>query len=324
MARGKRVLSPFLPAWWLGNPHLQTLWPYLFRGAPALTYQNERLELHDGDFVDLSWTPNTSGPLVAVFHGLEGSIHSPYAAAMMAAIHRRGWRGVLMHFRGCSGTPNRLDRAYHSGETGDIEFLIRTLCNRFPGTAIASIGYSLGGNAMLKYLGTVAASAGVDAAVAVSVPYLLHESAKRLSQGFSQVYQFHLVRSLKRKVRRKFANKPAPFDLARLDSLNTFYQFDDAITAPMHGFAGVDDYYTRSSSRQYLSGIRVPALLIHAEDDPFMTPSSIPNENELPDNVMLEVCSGGGHVGFIGGHIPGKAEYWLEQRIINYLDLYLT
>ncbi len=324
MASGKRVLSPFLPAWWLGNPHLQTLWPYLFRSAPALRYQNERLELPDGDFVDLSWTPNTSGPLVAVFHGLEGSIQSPYASAIMAAIHRRGWRGVLMHFRGCSGTPNRLDRGYHSGETGDIEFLIRSLRKRFPGTAIASIGYSLGGNAMLKYLGTSAEPAGVDAAVAVSVPYLLHESAKRLSQGFSQVYQFHLVRSLKQKVRRKFADKPAPFDLARLDSLNTFYQFDDAITAPMHGFAGVDDYYTRSSSRQYLPGIRIPTLLLHAEDDPFMTPLSIPDENELPDNVMLELSNRGGHVGFIGGRIPGKAEYWLEQRIINYLDLYLT
>ncbi len=324
MSTGKRLRSTFKPAWWLGNPHLQTLWPYLFRRRSTLSCHTERLELADGDFVDLCWIGKNTGPIVAVFHGLEGSIHSPYATAIMSAINQRGWRGVFMHFRGCSETPNRLERAYHSGETTDIEYLIRTLRSRYPDTLVGIVGYSLGGNAMLKYLGTAGSRAGVDAAVAVSVPYLLHESARRLSQGFSQVYQFHLVRSLKNKIRRKFATNPERFDMDRLADLHTFYQFDDAITAPLHGFAGVDDYYNQSSSRQYLPGIRVPTLLIHAEDDPFMTLASIPDENELPENVMLELSTGGGHVGFIGGQIPGIAEYWLEQRIINYLDLYLT
>ena len=318
------VRSQFRPPWWLVNPHLQTLWPYPFRHPPFLSLKEERLELPDGDFVDLCWTPNLSGPIVAVFHGLEGSINSPYAAAIMAAIHTRGWRGVFMHFRGCSGMPNRLERAYHSGQTDDIEYLIHTLRQRHPDAALGIIGYSLGGNAMLKYLGTSGSQPAVTAAVAVSVPYLLHDSARRLSHGLSRLYQHNLLRSLKDKVRRKFSGKETTFDVSRLDQLNTFYQFDDVVTAPLHGFAGVDDYYNQSSSRQYLGGIRVPALLIHAEDDPFMTPASIPGENELPENVMLELSASGGHVGFIGGQVPWQPEYWLEQRIINYLDHYLT
>lgn len=320
---GKRVRSDFTPAPWLTNPHLQTLWPALLRKFPEVTYRNERLELPDGDFVDLCWTPGTDeGPIVVVIHGLEGSIRSHYAAGIMAAIHQRGWRGVFLHFRGCSGTPNRLDRAYHSGETGDIGFLVQTLVERYPGTPIATIGYSLGGNAMLKYLGTTAAP--VTAAVAVSVPYVLHDSAKRLSRGLSRLYQRHLVASLKAKIRLKFNGRPTPLPLDTLDAMHTFHEFDDAITAPMHGFAGVDDYYTQSSSRQYLGGIRIPALLIHALDDPFMTPATLPQADELADNVILEVADHGGHVGFISGQYPWKPVYWLEPRIIDYLNGYLN
>lgn len=323
MTGGKLVRSQFQPAWWLGNPHLQTLWPYLFRYIKSPAYQNERLELPDGDFVDLCWIPNPSGPIVIVIHGLEGSIDSPYASAIMAAIHKRGWRGVFMHFRGCSGTPNRLDRSYHSGDTGDIDFLLRTTRRRYPDVPLGIVGYSLGGNAMLKYLGTAGANANVSAAVAVSVPYLLHQSAARLSNGLSRIYQYRLLRSLHDKVRRKFAGKSARFDLNKLSMLNTFYKFDDTITAPLHGFAGAEDYYKQSSSRQYLPEIRIPTLLLHALDDPFMTPETIPNENELPENVTLELASKGGHVGFVGGQYPWRPEYWLEQRIIDYMEQYL-
>lgn len=320
---GNRVRSTFEPAWWLTNPHLQTIWPYLFRRTRPPELAHERLELPDGDFVDLCLTPNTGKPVVVVFHGLEGSIRSPYAAAIMAAVHKRGWRGVFMHFRGCSGTPNRLERAYHSGDTGDIEYLVQTLKQRFPHLPLGIVGYSLGGNALLKYLGT-SIDAPITAAVAISVPYLLHDSAQQLSQGLSQYYQRHLVSSLKDKLRSKFTGRNTTLPLDRLDRIQTFYQFDDAITAPLHGFSCADDYYTRSSSRQYLHSIRVPTLLIHARDDPFMTLASIPDKNELPDNVMLEVSNHGGHVGFVSGRYLWKPVYWLEQRIINYLDNHLT
>jgi len=324
MCAGNNSDIAYTAPWWLRNPHLQTLWSYLFRPRPALTLKPERLELPDGDFVDLCWTTNTSGAIVAVFHGLEGSIDSPYASAIMAAIHKRGWRGVFMHFRGCSGVPNRLERGYHSGDTGDIAFLLHTLKNRYPSVPLGIIGYSLGGNAMLKYLGTMGSDAPVTVAVAVSVPYLLHHSADRLSQGFSRLYQTHLIHSLKDKIRRKFEGNNTRLPIQTLDTLKTFYQFDDLITAPMHGFAGVDDYYQQSSSRQYLPGIRVPALLIHALDDPFMRAETLPNRNELPDNVRLEVSGHGGHVGFVTGRYPWNPVYWLEHRIITYLNQYLT
>ncbi len=228
-----------------------------------------------------------------------------------------------MHFRGCSGIPNRLDRSYHSGDTGDIEFLIKTIKDRYPDVPLGIIGYSLGGNAMLKYLGTVGTNTKISAAVAVSVPYVLHESAARLSQGWSRVYQYHLLRSLHAKVRSKFVGRTTNFDINKLGTLDTFYKFDDTITAPLHGFQGAEDYYNQSSSRQYLAGISVPTLLLHALDDPFMTAATIPDENELPRNVMLEVSASGGHVGFIGGQYPWRPEYWLEQRIINYMEQYL-
>jgi predicted alpha/beta-fold hydrolase len=323
MPAGRIVPSSFKPAWWLPGPHSQTLWPYLFRRRHHTTYNNQRLELPDGDFVDLCLTPGISGPIVAIFHGLEGDIHSPYAAAIMATLHNRGWRGVFMHFRGCSGIPNRLDRSYHSGDTGDIRFLIDVLSERHPGTPLAVIGYSLGGNAVLKYLGENGSHTTIKAAVAVSVPYVLQDSATRLSRGFSRLYQRRLVRSLHAKLRNKFAERQPPFDMGNPRSLDTFYKFDDAITAPLHGFRNADDYYMRSSSRQYLAKIRVPTLLLHARNDPFMTPAVLPSENELSETVTLELSDHGGHVGFTGGMFPWNPVYWLEQRIIAYLNQYL-
>jgi predicted alpha/beta-fold hydrolase len=309
----------FKPAWWLPGPHSQTLWPYLFRRRRKLKLKEERLELPDGDFIDLCWTDNEFGPLVVVFHGLEGNIKSPYANAIMARIHKMGWRGVFMHFRGCSRDVNRLDRSYHSGDTADIAYVIETLNSRFPGVPIITAGYSLGGNAMLKYLGERASDTAVCAAVAVSVPYQLHDSAESLSTGFSRLYQWRLIRSLKNKIRRKFQGRQAPFDMNRLETMDTFYLFDDNITAPIHGFSGADDYYTKSSSLQYLSDIKVPTLLLHALDDPFMTKASIPRHENLSNRVILEISERGGHVGFVGGILPWKAEYWLETRMIEYM-----
>jgi len=325
MTTGGRIIqSSYQPAWWLPDAHSQTLWPYLFRRKHTLQYTNERLELPDGDFVDCCWTTNPTGPIVAVFHGLEGSIHSPYASAIMAAIHAKGWRGVFMHFRGCSGTPNRLERSYHSGDTGDISFFLDTLAHRYPDIPLATIGYSLGGNALLKYLGESVGSSPVATAVAISVPYVLQDSAKRLSQGVSQAYQWQLVSSLRNKVKLKFADRASPIDLNGLDKLDTFYKFDDQITARLHGFRGAEDYYAQSSCRRYLGGIRTPTLLLHARNDPFMTPAAIPEEHELPDNVILELADAGGHVGFVSGKLPWNPVYWLEQRMIEFLEQYIT
>ena len=323
MRRGKIVSSQFRPAWWLPGGHLQTLWPFFFRRPPRLALSAERLELPDGDFVDLRLTPPASGPVVAVFHGLEGCVDSHYARPLLAAIHRAGWRGAFMHFRGCGGEHNRLARSYHSGDTGDIAFLLERLGQRFPGVPLAAVGYSLGGNALLKYLGEAERRGRLRAAAAVSVPYLLAVGAERLNRGFSKVYRRHLLRLLRDKVSRKFAAMDCPIDINNISQLNDFFKFDERVTAPLHGFDSARDYYAQSSSRQYLKSIDVPALLIHARDDPFMTEAVLPAATELSPSVQLELTQTGGHIGFVGGALPGRAAYWLEGRIMAFLSQHL-
>ncbi len=241
----------------------------------------------------------------------------------MAAIQAHGWRGVFMHFRGCSHDFNRLERNYHSGDTGDIASLLETLAKRHPDTPLAAIGYSLGGNALLKYLGEDSGRHYLTAAVAVSVPFLLAIGADRLDQGLSRIYQRYLIASLRKKVKAKYRNRQTTFSLENLDNLTTFRLFDDQITAPLHGFKDVDDYYNRASSRQFLPYIDTPTLIIHALDDPFMTAAAIPQKHELAQQVCLELADKGGHVGFIGGKYPWQADYWLEQRIPEFLTVYL-
>lgn len=312
--------SDFRPLWWLGSPHLQTLWPVFFRNRPALALRAERLELADGDFLDLAWA-DVEGPLVLVLHGLEGSLQSHYAAAVISALAGAGYRPVFMHFRGCSGEPNRLDRAYHSGETGDLAQVVAHVVRVAGQPLFAAIGYSLGGNVLLKWLGEQGAAAPLTTAVAVSVPFRLQDGAGRMSRGLSKIYQRHLVRRLQAGYRRKFADRPSPLNVD-IDALGTFWSFDNQVTAPLHGFRDVRDYYGRSSSRQFLADIRRPTLILHALDDPFMFHDTVPTEAELSDDVTLELSRHGGHVGFVGGRLLPR--YWLEPRILRHLDGFRT
>ena len=315
--------AEFRPAWWLRNPHAQTLWASLMRRPAPLSTRRERVELPDGDFLDLDWLDGGNGPLVIVLHGLEGSLQSPYASGMLAAIARQGWRGVMMHFRGCSGEPNRLARSYHSGETGDLRYLIHELRAREPATKLAAVGFSLGGNALLKYLGEDPGHACLNAAVAVSVPFELGRCAERLQRGFSRLYQWHLLRSLRRKARDKLRRFDLPVTSQSLRQCRDFRRFDDKVTAPLHGFDDVDDYYRRCSSSQFLRAITVPTLAIQSCDDPFMTSEVIPAPAELAPAVRLEITARGGHVGFISGEIPFRAVYWLEDRVPAFLHEHL-
>jgi len=315
--------SGFHPAWWCRGPHAQTLWARLFRRAPLIPYRRERLELPDGDFIDLDWLPGGRGPIVILLHGLEGSSHSPYARGIMTAIERRGWRGVVMHFRGCSGVPNRLARGYHSGEIGDFSFLIRTLREREPDAVLAAVGISLGGNVLLKWLGTNAETNTLRAAVAVSVPMLLGITADRLSVGFSRLYQWYLMTSLRRSTIEKIKRIKMPVGAERVMACHTLREFDHFVTAPLHGFHGAEDYYSRSSSRQYLKDISIPTLIVQAEDDPFMTEGTIPESQELSQSVSLELSKRGGHVGFVSGRWPWRSRFWLDERIPDFLSPYL-
>lgn len=313
------VASEFRPAWWLRNAHMQTLWPRLMRRRPRIALRSERLELPDGDFVDLSWTPGARGPIVMILHGLEGSSRSHYVRGILRAVHARGWRGVLMHFRGCSGEPNRLPRSYHSGDTGDVAYLADRLRTDHPDTPLLAVGYSLGGNALLKWLGESGTASPLSAAAAISVPFRLGDAADRLEHGFSRVYQWTFLSELRASVRRKRERVDLPEIPGSLGGLRTFRAFDDRVTAPLNGFQGADDYYARASCRQYLRGIRIPTLIVHSLDDPLMTPATVPAATELPPAVTLELSPQGGHVGFIGGATPPVARYWLEQRVPSFL-----
>ncbi len=321
---GPRPSPPaFRPAWWLPGPHAQTIWAALYRAPPSVPLRPERLELPDGDFIDLGWTPEPGPGLVVVLHGLEGSAHSAYALATLVAVRRHGWQGVVMHFRGCSGMPNRLPRSYHSGETGDLRFLIETLRARHPHLPLCAVGYSLGGNVLLKYLGERGDLAGLAGAVAVSVPFELDKAARRMERGFSRHYQWFLVGKLRAKTAHKFAAMPSPIDLRGLGALRTFRAFDGAVTAPLHGFDSAEDYYARSSSRQFLRAINTPTLILHASDDPFMSPDAVPTPAELAPSIHLDLQAHGGHVGFVAGSVPGRPRYWLDERIPAFLKTVL-
>lgn len=319
-----QTLPAFHPAWWLPGPHLPTLWAALVRRRPRPDLRRERLELDDGDFVELCWTGSEHGPLVVILHGLEGSCRSRYAAALLERLEAHGWGGVLMQFRGCSGEVNRLARSYHSGDTEDLRFLLGNLRRRFPERVMMAVGYSLGGNVLLKYLGETGAASGLRAAAAVSVPYDLAAAAWRLDRGLSKFYQWHLVRSLRRKVREKFARRSAPIALDRLAEWKTFWSFDENVTAPLHGFRDADDYYTRSSCRHYLKSIVSPTLLLHARNDPFLYPDVIPQAHELPESITLYTAAAGGHVGFVAGRNPFNPRYWIDDCLMTWLGARLV
>ena len=315
--------ADFTPAWWLPGPHGQTVWSALVRRSRPVPLTRERLELPDGDFLDIDWT-GESGPIVVILHGLQGSSRSPHVQGLLGAFHRRGWRGAVMHFRGCSGEPNRLPRTYHSGETGDVAHVLHRLRKRHPSTPVAAVGYSLGGNVLLKWLAERGPGAELAAAVAVSVPFRLDRAADRLERGFSRAYKRHFIADLQRTVLEKFRHRPGPLDLDAVRRERTFRGFDDRVTAPLHGFRDAAHYYDASSCRQYLRGVARPTLVVHALDDPFMTRDVIPRREELAPSIRLELSAAGGHVGFVGGSTPWTARYWLEERIPRFLAEHLA
>ncbi len=318
--------SEFRPAWWLKNQHLQTIYSSVARKRKMVNVDSwERLELPDGDFVDLAWVSgdlSSDTPLVIFLHGLGGDINSSYVAGQIAAYNKHGWRALFMHFRGASKVANLKARAYHSGETGDLDYLLQVLNRREPNTKKAVVGISIGGNILLKWLGENGAQKYVDGAVAVSVPFVLNSIANKINSGFSKIYQIYLLKRMRALFAKKIETYPDLF-VKYFQSINkskTFWEFDNLVTAPMYGFQDVHDYYAQSSSRKYLQNILTPTLIIHALDDPFMTKDVVPKEEELGAGVMLELSQYGGHVGFVSSEKLGKANYWLDARIPKYLQ----
>lgn len=323
--------QPYDAPWWLPGGHLQTIYPALFTSVPHVSYRRERWDTPDGDFIEVDWlapvniTANISvadGPLVVFFHGLEGSSDRHYVRSLMDVLQRKGWRGVAVNFRGCSGEPNRLPRAYFAGDSAEIDWILRRLRTQYPTTPIFATGVSLGGNALLKWTGEQGAQAGdvIDAVATVSAAMDLQATGNTLdSGGFNKFYTDHFLGSLKKKALQKSEQFPGLFDREALVNITTLREFDDLVTAPLHGFKNTDDYWTRASSKPHLIDIRIPTLLINARNDPFLPEAALPAPADVSSSVTLEFSDDGGHVGFISGPFPGQ-HAWLPERIFTFFS----
>ncbi len=310
--------------WWLPTAHLQTIYPYFFlKGNPA-KYQRERLNTQDGDFIDFDWLNGPSNsPIIIVFHGLEGSSKSHYVNAIMQHIKQLNWRGVSPNFRGCSGTNNNLARAYHSGDHNDIDLMIKHVRNKTTGP-IFTVGVSLGGNALLKWLSikSYKPKKSIRASASISTPFNLMTTGDLLENGVNKVYSRHFLKTLKTKCVEKLKILPDNFSLEKIMNATTLRDFDNNYTAPAHGYRDVNDYWTRASSITDLNNIDSPTLLIHSKNDPFLPKPHLPNSNFLPDNILCLYTDGGGHVGFTSGNFPGNLS-WLPNTLFNYFKQFL-
>ncbi|WP_352296798.1 hydrolase [Pseudoalteromonas sp. 20-MNA-CIBAN-0454] len=321
------MIHKFKPAWWMTNRHVQTIMPRFFRPFHHTRYQLEQLDTPDGDFIELAWSlpHNETAPLAVVLHGLEGNINSFYAKGMMKALKKQGFAVVLMHFRNCSTEVNRLPRAYHSGDTADLSFFINHLKQLYPNRPLLAVGFSLGGNVLAKYLGEQQQQCPLSAAALVSAPYDLSASSDVIRKSLGKIYQKYLLDRMKKSMQRKLPQIKQQISITtdQLMEIDDLLEFDNQLTAPLHGFENAHDYYRQASAMPYLKHIAVPTLIIHAKDDPMLSIKAVPSRQDVSEHVTLRISEKGGHVGFISGKNPFKPVFWLEQAVPSYFGQYV-
>jgi uncharacterized protein len=320
------LVSSFKPAWWLPGPHLPTIWGKMIRRIAPVHGRLERIATPDGDHVTLvrMGTIAKGVPHLLILHGLEGKINAKYAHGLFEQARRIGWSGDMLMFRSCDGEVNTARRFYHSGETSDLDLVVRRLIAEHPELHLVMCGVSLGGNVLLKWLGEH--GAGVPAQVrrtaAVSVPYDLEAGARLMENGFARLYVRHFLATLVAKTIKKLELYPDLCDVRKLRAARTFFEFDDILTGPVHGFTGAHDYYRRSSSIHFIRDIGVPTLLMNARNDPFLPPNvleTVRGAAEENSQLFVEFPTAGGHVGWVTGH-PWSARYFMEERVIEWLS----
>ncbi|WP_025916606.1 YheT family hydrolase [Herminiimonas sp. CN] len=305
---------------WLPNGHLQTIYPATCIAKPPVAYRRQRWDAPDGDFIDIDFVDGSPGqPFVVLFHGLESSSDSHYARALMAQVAARGWSGAVPHFRGCSGEPNRTPRFYHSGDTAELDWIIRRLhAEKQQASRFYAAGASLGGNVLLRWLGESQHQAEIiDAACAVSAPLDLAQGGAALSHGINRIYTRMFLKTMKPKCLQKLEQFPGLFDREKMLRANNLYDFDNIVTAPLHGYRDTDDYWDRASARHVLGDITLPTLVLNARNDPFLPAQHLPQQAAAA--VVLEYPEQGGHIGFAAGALPGNID-WLPQRMLGFLD----
>ena len=313
--------APYSAPFWLLGGHLQTIYAATWAGAPQVAYHRERWELPDGDFVDADWVePEVTGanlPIVVLFHGLEGNSQSNYARALMAATQAKGWRGVVIHFRGCSGEPNRLPRVYYAGDTPEIQLLLSRVRENAPEAPIYAVGFSLGANALLKWLGESgeAANSIITKAAAVSAPMDLAASANALDSGLNRLlYTPRFVSSMRPKALAMAERFPGLLDVEKIKSAKTIHDIDNAVTAKLYGATDADDYYVQNASKPWLPQISLPTLILNAKNDTFIPQESLPAVAEVSSFVTLEYPATGGHAGFVG------QDNWLPNHLLDFFE----
>ena len=315
---------------WLTGGDIQTIYAAIFNPLPTVEYRRERWELLDGDFVDVDWVDSNlanksasnheaanESPIVVLFHGLEGSSQSAYARLLMAAVKAKGWRGVVIHFRGCSGEPNRLPRVYYAGDTEEIELLLSRVRSNAPNVPIYAVGVSLGGNALLKWLGEKGdkAASVIDKAVAVSAPIDLAASATALDKGLNRIlYTPGFVGSMRPKALALSQRFPGLLDEHKIKAAKTIHDMDNAVTAVLYGATDADDYYAKNAAKPWLPTIRLPTLILNALNDPFIPASTLPTVDEVSSSVTLEYPETGGHAGFPGDN------HWFATHLLEFLQ----
>lgn len=316
-------LGEYCAPWWLPGGHLQTIYARSLGQNYAVAYRRERWETPDGDFIDLDWLADgrkDGGKLLVLFHGLEGCSASHYALSLMAHALRTHWSAVVPHFRGCSGEANRLLRGYHSGDSREIDWILRRLKGIRRQARLHVVGVSLGGNMLLKWLGEEGDSASkvIERAAAVSAPLDLVAAARELDSGVKKLlYTRYFLRFMRPKALAKIAGHNLTVDARAICASRTFRQFDDLFTARVHGFKDAVDYWTRSSSKPWLKQITLPTLILNARNDPFLPESALPSGDEVSNRVTLDFPRDGGHVGFVTGRFPGSLD-WLPNRIFSF------
>ncbi len=314
--------SSYRPPLFLKNAHLQTSLPTLFRKVRGFEYRRERIDTPDGDFLDLDWSETGSKKVCILCHGLESNSGEPYMMGMVRAFNRRDWDAVAMNFRGCSGEPNRHLRSYHSGATDDLQTVVAHIEGLSRYEEIVVVGFSLGGNLALKYIGERGGNVSpiLSGAAAVSVPCDLESCSGQMAQWENRFYMRRFIKKLNRKMEIKCRFPEAHFRFEEFLKMTTFKEFDDHYTGPVHGFKDAVDYWNRCSCRQFLHDIQVPTLLINAEDDPFLTERCHPtSEAEENPSFYFEKPAHGGHVGFMSRNSNG--EYWHEKRVADFLSV---
>lgn len=319
--------ASFSPAWWLPGPHLPTIFAKFGRRIAPTHERVEHWTTPDGDSVSVARVEpaRPDAPTLAILHGLEGGLHSTYVRGLIGEARARGWGAAALVWRTCDGRIPDAPRMYHSGETGDADFFLRHVVSQRPTAPLHVVGVSLGANVLCKWLGEQGSDvpSQLQRAVAVSTPFDLAEGSAFLERGFSQVYTAHFVRKLREKALRALQRHPAlRVDTDLLNRARTFWDFDQAFTAPVHGFSGADDYYRRASSLPYLASVRVPTLLFSAVDDPFLPPTVLERVREIARGnpaLQPEFTRRGGHVGWVSGP-PWAPRYYMEARVMAWLE----